>query len=124
MHDSRKVTFPNSVPLNNPKPPKYYHSNTFSLYMNSRSESKPFRRILDREINFVDKKRGNSWKKTLNSPDIDKYLVKNTFKGINEPSLSAEQNDTLVSFFTKKKEFQLSEPQSAPNSSHTARMGA
>ena len=66
VRDGRKVTFQNSVPLKNPKPPKYSHSDTFSLFMNSRSGSKPFRRILDKEIDFVDKQRVNSWKKTLN----------------------------------------------------------
>ena len=114
-HENKLVQYPNSVPLNNPKPPKFSHSNTLSLYTNSKSGSKPYRRILDRKINFVDNRRVNAWRKALNSPDIDEAMVKNTFKGINDLNITAEHHDTLVRFFTRKTTFNYQNHKMYPN---------
>ena len=104
-HEGQNVKYPNSVPLNCPKPPKFSHSNTLSLYQKSKSGSKAFRRILDRKINFIDNRRVNAWKKALNTPEINEEMVRNTFKSLNDPNLSAEYNDTLVRFFSRKTSF-------------------
>ena len=53
----------------------------------------------------MDSKRVSAWKKALNTPDIDEIMVKNTFKGINDPNISAELHDTLVRLFSRKTTF-------------------
>jgi hypothetical protein len=87
------------------RPPKHSSSNTLDLYKNTKKGSKAYRRILDRDINFINNNRVNSWKKTLNWAGVTKDLLKKTFKGINHPDLTARDNDTLVRFFTKKTSF-------------------
>ena len=46
-----------------------------------------------------------SWKKALNTDEISEVIVRNTFKSLNDPNLSAEYNDTLVRFFSRKTTF-------------------
>ena len=47
----------------------------------------------------------NAWRKALNTSEINEEMVKNTFKGLNDPNLSAEHNGTLVRFFSRKTSF-------------------
>ena len=114
-HDGVKVTFPNSVPLLNPRPPKHSSSNTLELYKRTKKGSKAYRRILDRDINFITNTRVNSWKKTLNWQGVTKDLLNKTFKGINHPDLTAGDNDALVRFFTKKTSFNYQNHKSHPD---------
>ena len=104
-HEGENVKYPNCIPLNHPKPPKFSHSNTLSLYQKSKSGSKAFRRILDKNINFIDNRRVTSWRKALNTEDISEEQIRNTFKSLNDPNLSADYNDTLVRFFSRKTTF-------------------
>ena len=58
-------TFPNTIPLMNPKPPKYSSSTLENLVNKTIKGSKNFRKILSRGKDFITKKLINNWKKNL-----------------------------------------------------------
>ena len=52
-HDGVKIIFPNSIPLLNPKPPKYSSSQTNAMFHKIKKGSSIYRRILARDLDFI-----------------------------------------------------------------------
>jgi hypothetical protein len=57
IFDNRNVIFPDTIPLLNPKPPKFPSSQTYALFHKIKKGSNAYRKVLDRNIDFITPKR-------------------------------------------------------------------
>jgi hypothetical protein len=57
VFDNRNVIFSDTIPLLNPKPPKFSSSQTHALFHKIKKGSSPYRKVLDRNIDFITPKR-------------------------------------------------------------------
>ena len=103
--ENTKVIFPNTLPLLNPKPPKYSSSQTNSFFHKIKKGSSPYRKILDRGISFINSARISAWKKATGLAEVSKETLEKTFKLINHADFPAADNDALVRLYTRKTTF-------------------
>ena len=103
--DGVKIIFPNSIPLLNPKPPKYSSSQTNALFHKTKKGSSMYRKILDRDLDFITASRLKSWRKTTGDPTLELETIRNTFKSIKYSDIPATDHDALVRFYLRKTTF-------------------
>jgi hypothetical protein len=82
-HDGVKIVFPNSISPLNPKPPKYSSSQTNAMFHKIKKGSSIYRRILDRDLDFITTSRQKSWRKSTGDNTVEMETIRNTFKSIN-----------------------------------------
>ena len=102
--DGVKIIFPNSIPLLNPKPPKYSSRQTHALFPKTKKGSSIYRKILDRDLEFKTT-RLKSWRKTTGDTTVEMKTVRNTFKSINSKDIPASDHDALVRLYLRKTTF-------------------
>ena len=80
--------------------------------------SSMYRKILDRDLNFITASRLKSKRKTTGDFTVEMETIRNTFKSINYADIPATDHDALVRFY-----LQLSKSQGLPQPGYKTRMG-
>jgi hypothetical protein len=114
-HDGVKIIFPNSIPLLNPKPPKYSSSQTNAKFHKIKKGSSIYRRILYRDLDLITSTRQKSWRKTTRDHTVEMETIRNTFKSINYSDIPASDHDALVRFYLRKTTFNWQNHKIYPN---------
>ena len=96
------MIFPDTIPLLNPKPPKFSSSQTHALFHKIKKGSSPYRKVLDRNIDFLTTTRLVAWRKATGDNTVIIETMRNTFKLTNQNYILASDHDALVRFLTRK----------------------
>ena len=73
-----------------------------------------YRKILDRDMDFMTASRLKSWRKTIGDTTVEMETVRNPFKSINSKDIPASDHDALVRLY----HLQQPKPQDLPKSSN------
>jgi hypothetical protein len=102
VFDNRNVIFLDTIPLLNPKPPKFSSSQTHALFHKIKKGSSPYRKVLDRNIDFITPKRLAAWRKVTGDNTVSEEALRKNFKLTNQNDIPAGDHDALVRFLTRK----------------------
>ena len=86
----------------NPKPPKYSSSNITNLMEKIKKGSRSFRKVIEKDQDFLDLASMKRWKKTLKDDDLDQETIRNCFKLFHWREFSAKERDTILKLLTRK----------------------
>ena len=101
-HLWQQIIFPDTIPLLNPKPPKFSSSQTYALFHKIKKGSNAYRKVLDRDIDFINYKRLKAWRNATGDNNVNEDSLRNTFKLANEHDIPAGDHDALVRILTRK----------------------
>ena len=74
-----------------------------------------YRKILDRDIDFMTASRLKSWRKTTGTNTVEMDTVRNTFKSINYSDIPATDHDAQVRLYLRKTTFNNKNHKIYPN---------
>ena len=74
-----------------------------------------YRKILDRDLDFMTASRLKSWRKTTGTNTVEMDTVRNTFKSINYSDIPATDHDALVRLYLRKTTFNNQNHKIYPN---------
>ena len=101
-YNSIRRVFPSTIPLYNPNPPKFTADTTITLFNKIKKGSSMYRKVLDRNLDFVTASRVDSWKKTTGEDNISPETIRKSFKAANDRDMLPSDNDSMVRFLLRK----------------------